>query len=136
MSTLINLAGGGGLATGIIGIPDGAGWYTFYASLDTAMTAAVSGDTIVFFDDYTETATGNIALKDGVDINLNGHTYTFDKIGTESALIATAAGAVSCTFYNASIYADLKQWKCLICFDRESAACKVRRSAIPSPGPS
>ena len=101
MSTLINLAGSG-LATGIIGIPNGSGWYTFYASLNLALAAATSGDTIVFFDDFTESTSGS-TLVDGVDINLNGHTYTLDTVDTQSVFTATAAGAVSCTFYNGKI---------------------------------
>lgn len=102
MSTLINLAGSGGLATGIIGIPDGSGWYTFYASLDAAMTAAVSGDTIVFFDDYTETASVAVTYKDGVDINLNGHTYEYSNADNSDTL--TDGGvAATINIYNGVI---------------------------------
>lgn len=103
MSTLINLAGSGSsLATGIIGIPDGSGWYTFYASLDAAMTAAVSGDTIVFFDDYRETASVALTYKDGVDINLNGHTYEYSNADNSDTL--TDGGvAATISIYNGII---------------------------------
>ena len=64
--------------TGTFGISNGQGYYTFYTTLSAAITAATSGQTIVMFDNVTETTSTPINLKDGVNIDLNGHTYTLD----------------------------------------------------------
>lgn len=75
MSTLIQIASSGS-ASGRFGIADTNGVYTYYSTLQAAITAAVSGQTVEFFTDYTETGNVQINLKDGVNINGNGHTYT------------------------------------------------------------
>ena len=67
-------------STGIFGISNSSGTYTYYSTLTAAMTAASSGQTIEVFADYTENTGVTITLKDGVNINGNGHTYTF--VGT------------------------------------------------------
>lgn len=95
------VSSGSGLATGIIGIPDGSGWYTFYASLNLALASAVIGDTIIFFDNYTESTTGTL-LKSGVDINLNGHTYTLDTADAQDTL-SNVASAGKYRIYNGVI---------------------------------
>tara|TARA_S200002703_G_scaffold49279_2_gene42641 strand:+ start:8066 stop:9286 length:1221 start_codon:yes stop_codon:yes gene_type:complete len=97
MGTLIQLPGGS-MPTGIIGIPDGSGWYIFYTSLRAAMTAATAGDTIIFFDSYTESVSGTITLKDGVNINLNGHKYTYDVADTTNMF--DTVGPMEASFYN------------------------------------
>ena len=101
MSTLINLAGSGGLVTGVIGIPDGSGWYTFYGSLNLALASAVSGDTIIFFDDFTESTTGS-SFVDGVDINLNGHSYILDTADAQNTF-TNASGTYVTNVYNGKI---------------------------------
>jgi len=96
------LGGGGGtLPTGIIGIPNGSGWYTFYASLNLALASAVFGDTIVFFDDFVESTSGS-TLVNGVDINLNGNSYILDTADTQNTLNYTS-GAFTCSIYNGNI---------------------------------
>ena len=60
---------------GVFGISNSTGVYTYYATLTLAMASAVSGDTIEFFANYTETGNVSISLKDNVNINGNGHTY-------------------------------------------------------------
>lgn len=62
---------------GKFGIANSNGAFTYYATLSSAMTAAVAGQTIEMFTDVTETGIVSIALKQGVDINGNGHTYTY-----------------------------------------------------------
>lgn len=74
-------------ASGIFGISDSAGVYTYYATLTLAMAAAVSGQTIEMFADVTETGAVTITLKNGVNINGNGHTYTLDSATTTNAFI-------------------------------------------------
>jgi len=63
-------------ASGIFGISDALGVYTYYATLTLALAAASSGQTIEMFADYVEAGAVTVALKDGVTINGNGHTYS------------------------------------------------------------
>ena len=73
-------------ATGVWGISNASGVYTLYSTLTLAMAAAVAGQTIELFADVTETGNVTVNLKDGVNINLNGHTYTVDNAGTANCL--------------------------------------------------
>lgn len=85
---------------GRFGISDADGEFTYYSSLFDAMNAAVAGDTIQAFADFKETV-NEVVLKDGVDINFNGYTYTFDSPLNSNALSATAS--VQCSIYNGMI---------------------------------
>jgi hypothetical protein len=78
---------GGGGGSGVFGISDTAGVYTYYSTLTLAMAAAVAGQTIEMFADVTETGAVTITLKNGVNINGNGHTYTLDTATTTNAFI-------------------------------------------------
>ena len=62
-------------SSGVWGISDASGVYTYYATLQLAINAATSGQVIEMFADVT--ATTLITLKDGVIIQGNGHTYTY-----------------------------------------------------------
>jgi hypothetical protein len=79
-------------ATGVWGIANTAGVYTFYSTLTLAMTAATSGQTIEMFADVTETGAVTITLKDGVTINGNGHSYNHNQTGTSDVFETTVAG--------------------------------------------
>jgi hypothetical protein len=68
-----NLVVGG--SSGIFGISNSSGVYTYYATLTLAMAAAVSGNVIEMFADVTETGAVTVTIKDGVTINGNNHTY-------------------------------------------------------------
>ena len=72
----IDAAGGSG-ASGVFGIANAAGVYTYYSDLGTAIAGATVGQTIQLFTNYTETASVGVLMKNGVDINLNGHTYEY-----------------------------------------------------------
>lgn len=97
---IADLAGGGG--GGIFGIADATGTYTYYSDLSTAIAAATSGDVIVLFTNYTETASTVVTLKDGVNINLNGHTYEYSTADTNFTL--TDGGvAATITLFNGII---------------------------------
>jgi hypothetical protein len=72
----IDAAGGSG-ASGIFGIADAAGVYTYYSDLGAAIAGATVGQTIQLFTNYTETASVAVFMKNGVNINLNGHTYEY-----------------------------------------------------------
>lgn len=81
-----------GASSGIFGVSNTSGVYTYYATLTLAMAAATSGNTIEMFADVTETGAVTITLKDGVTINGNGHTYTVSNAGTSDVFETTVAG--------------------------------------------
>lgn len=84
---------------GVCGIANSSGVYTFYSTLAAAITAATSGQTIELFADVTETGAVQLNLKNGVNINFNGHTYTLNNAGTSNAFSDNNA-AVSCKLMN------------------------------------
>lgn len=87
--------------SGVFGITNSSGSYTYYTTLSASLSAATSGQTIEMFADYTETST-TATLKNGVNINGNSHTYTLNKTGTDSALIDNGV-AVDCSIDNIKI---------------------------------
>jgi len=91
-----------GASTGVFGISDSNGEYTFYTTIALANTSASSGDTIVFFANVTETGTTEFILKDGVNYNLNGYTYENSNAGTNDAVTDNNV-AVTCTIFNGTI---------------------------------
>lgn len=74
-------AGGG--ATGSFSITRGI-TQSYYSSLSEAIAAAVSGETIRVLSDFTTSSQVN--LKDGVNIEGLGHTYTMNSSSTGAAL--------------------------------------------------
>jgi hypothetical protein len=101
MSTQIQIAPKS--ASGIFGISDSAGVYTYYTTLTLAMAAATSGQTIEMFADVVETGAVTITLKDGVNINGNGHTYTLNNSGLNNALSAANSVTTSCNILNLNV---------------------------------
>lgn len=101
MNTLIQLSSK--VPSGIFGIPDSTGLYTYYKTLTLAMAAAVSGNTIEMFADVIETGNVEVTLKDGVNINGNGHTYTLNNSGTIHALKAASSVNTSCNLLNINV---------------------------------
>lgn len=97
---------GGGSASGVFGISNSLGVYTYYSTLTLAMAAATSGQVIEMFADVVETGAVSVTLKNGVNINGNGHTYTLSNSGTSNALRDNAI-AVSCEIYNMKIIRTL-----------------------------
>lgn len=92
-------SGGGG----IFGIADATGEYTYYDKLQDAIDTAVSGDTIQVFADYIETDDVTIVLKNGVNINGNGHSYILDRVGTTTLMNLSNSGTTSCNIHNYNI---------------------------------
>ena len=92
--------------SGVFGISNSSGVYTYYATLTLAMAAATSGQTIEMFANVTETGAVQIILKNGVNINGNGYTYTLSNSGTSNAFIDNGV-AVSAEIYNMKIYRTL-----------------------------
>lgn len=65
-----------GSSGGVCGIANASGVYTYYATLNLAITAATSGQTVDLLTDITETGSVTVTTKTGVKINGNGYTYT------------------------------------------------------------
>jgi hypothetical protein len=102
MSTLIQIASSGS-SSGRFGIADSNGVYTYYSTLQAAITAATAGQTVEFFTDYTETGAVEITLKDGVNINGNGHTYTLNNSGNGQAFKTANSVAIECSIFNLNV---------------------------------
>jgi len=88
-----------GGSSGIFGISNSSGVYTYYATLTLAMAAAVSGNVIEMFADVNETGAVSVTLKTGVNINGNGHTYTLNNTGTTNCIQDNGV-AVYCEIFN------------------------------------
>jgi hypothetical protein len=86
---------------GPFGIADVNGEYTYYATLVLALQAASSGEVVEVFSDFTET-TDTVILKDGVNINMNGHTYTFDSASTLNTMTNNNV-LLECSIFNGTI---------------------------------
>ncbi len=84
---------------GPFGIANTSGSYTYYTTFSASMAAATSGQTVEMFADIIETTNISIALKDGVNINGNGHTYTLNQAGTANC-IQDGGIAVNCSISN------------------------------------
>jgi hypothetical protein len=83
------------VASGVWGISNVSGVYTYYATLTLAMAAATAGQTIEMFADVI--ATSVVTIKPDVIIQGNGHTYTYS--GNTGDVFATSAGAGIFTYY-------------------------------------
>ena len=86
-------------SNGRFGIADSTGAYSVYSTLQAAITASTAGQTVEFFTDYTETGAVSVILKNDVNINGNGHTYTLNNSGSNSCLIDNGV-AVTCDIAN------------------------------------
>jgi len=98
MSTFIQISSGGG--SGVFGISNSSGKYTYYATLTLAMAAATSGQTIEMFADVVETGAVILTLKDGVNINGNGHTYILNNSGLLNAFLTPTTAGVKISILN------------------------------------
>jgi hypothetical protein len=77
-------------SSGIWGIANSSGVYTYYATWALAVASAVSGQCIELFADITESAV-SYTLKNGVNINGNGHTISFSVV---DGFIATSSPTI------------------------------------------
>ena len=93
-----NLVVSGG-ASGVFGISNSSGVYTYYTTLTLAMAAATSGQVIEMFADVTETGAVSVSLKTGVNINGNGHTYLLTNSGTSNCIQDNGV-SVYCEIFN------------------------------------
>ena len=90
------------VSAGIFGIADATGFYTYYSDLGTAIAAATAGETIQLFTDYTETVSAAAFLKNGVNINLNGHTYEY-AVANNSDTISDGGIPATVTIFNGTL---------------------------------
>ena len=80
--------------SGPFGIANLSGSYTYYTSFSSSVAAAPTGSTVEMFADVVETGAVTITLKNGVNINGNGHTYTLNTSTTSSNFIDGGAAVV------------------------------------------
>lgn len=80
-------------ASGVWGISDTSGVYTYYATLTLAMASASAGQVIELFADVTESSNVTISLKHGVNIYGNGHTYNYTN-NSGTVFTCATSGAV------------------------------------------
>jgi hypothetical protein len=89
--------------SGRFGIADINGIYTYYSTFQAAITAAVAGQTVEMFADVTETGAVTVTLKNGVNINGNGHTYTLSNTSSVNAFTTTTGVTTSCSINNITL---------------------------------
>tara|TARA_R100000084_G_scaffold109439_1_gene76836 strand:- start:18931 stop:21144 length:2214 start_codon:yes stop_codon:yes gene_type:complete len=75
---------------------------TYYADLNSALTAATAGETVHMETDVTGPSLGVANLVNRVDINFNGFVYTVDDPGTDN-IITDNNVAVTVNMYNGDI---------------------------------
>jgi len=90
---------------GSFGIANSNGEYTYYSTITSALSGANSGQTVEFFSDYEESGNVEVVLVDGVNINMNGHTYKITY--TAGSLDGFIAAGVTCSFQNGTIIIDI-----------------------------
>ena len=88
---------------GKFGISNSNGIYTYYTTLQAAIDAAVAGQTVEVFADYIETGNVTIILKDGVNINGNGHSYTLNYTSLIGSVFSDNSSKVDCQIINYKI---------------------------------
>jgi hypothetical protein len=123
--TIVTIPGGGAGASGIFGIADAAGVYTYYSDLGAAITAASSNQTIQLFTDYRETSSVAVFLQSGVNINLNGHTYEYANTDINDT-ISDGGLAVTATIFNGT----LKRTGVTVIAEDGSSCCIVQAGKL------
>lgn len=99
---------------GIWGIADSSGHYTYYATYPLARAASVYGQCIELFADVSTTGSSYI-FKDGVNIDLHGHTIDFTGSsdiafidnGVKCVMVVSGQGVISKSQTEDSIYTIL-----------------------------
>ena len=93
--TVLEIFSASGGASGIFGIANTSGVYTYYTTPALAYAAATVGQTIELFADYTTSSVDVINITKNVNWNGNGHTWT--KTAADETAIFKSAYA-SCDF--------------------------------------
>jgi hypothetical protein len=132
--TILEIFSSAGGASGVFGISNASGVYTYYDTLTLAMAAAVSGQVIEMFADFTQSTATAIELKDGVNINGNGHTYTYSATGTSYALNQTNAGTYNININNITILRTIGTGGCFNQFYVSEGNINFEGSVLKSTG--
>jgi hypothetical protein len=97
MSTQIQIASKS--ASGIFGISNASGVYTYYATPALAYAAATVGQTIEQFADYTTSGSEVLTITKNVNWNGNGHTWT-KTAANETAIFSSTYNACNFSILN------------------------------------
>ena len=84
---------------GIWSIPNAAGKDIYYDTFQDALDNASSGDTVYLHTNVLEPSPVTVGLKDGVNVNFNGFTYTLDDGSNINAIVDPVFGA-TCVLSN------------------------------------
>ena len=122
--------------SGPFGIANSSGSYTYYSTLSASMAAASSGQTIEVFADYSGSSLiPPVILKNGVNINGNGHTY-IGSLNSGSSLFQTGDGTiVSCSIINYNItIAQTATGSCLLLGTNTSGIITLTGTVLKATG--
>ena len=97
----------------VCAIYDATGTPTMYSSLTAAITAASAGQTVEILADITETGAVEIILKDGININGNGHTYTLSNATAGTNVLKDNNVSVKCKILNWTVVRTTGTGYCL-----------------------
>ena len=89
--------------TGALGISGASGNYTYYSDYNTAIAAAVSGDTIEQFGNIIETGAVAVDITKNLTIQMSGYSYTLDNAGTDRAFTVTGVSLTDIKILNGTI---------------------------------
>jgi hypothetical protein len=78
------------------------------------LSAATSGQTIQLFANVTETSAVTITLKNGVNINGNGYTYTLNTNDATNAFVTPVTVNTSLSFTNINIIRSVGSGDCMV----------------------
>lgn len=86
---------------GIWSIPNAAGKDIYYDTFQDALDAASPGDTVYLHTNVIETGLVTVGLKDEVNVNFNGFTYTLDQTSNATAIVDQfSVSGTSCVLSN------------------------------------
>jgi hypothetical protein len=122
--------------SGPFGIANSSGSYTYYSTLSASMAAASSGQTIEVFADYSGSSLiPPVILKNGVNINGNGHTY-IGSLNSGSSLFQTGDGTiVSCSIINYNVtIAQTATGSCLLLGTNTSGIITLTGTVLKATG--
>jgi hypothetical protein len=91
-----------GGSSGVFGIANTSGVYTYYTTPALAYAAATVGQTIELFADYTTSGSEELALTKNVNWNGNGHSWS-KTTADASNIITTSYGSCNFSFKNINL---------------------------------
>lgn len=88
---------------GLVSVNDSSGQPTFYATLKAAYDNATSGQVVTLRSDIEVTTEQLISLKNNVNIDLNGYTYTYNVADGSDVFNAFSTVLYNCAITNGKI---------------------------------